>query len=409
MARLAKSLATLRDQINVQYPKRSKLSDGWIGDAAHRATGSDHNPNSAGVVTALDITHDPAHGVDSWALAEILRQRKDPRIKYVISNGRIFSSVVSPWQWRPYTGANKHAHHVHVSVMGDAALYDLASEWTLDPPRQSPPSAAPTVAPPRGISADMRRRMAKAIVDFEARRVNGKLAIYHLPANDGGGAYEVAGINVRYHPVEAARLKALIEAGRYDQAEAAVVDYLLNYTKPAAGWTTDAGVEFYLRDCVFNRGPKGAARILQRALAVDDDGEVGPTTRNALSRVGADQLLTRLRAAREDYEREVVGFRANFWRGLVNRWDKALVAARAFQKEQGALPPAVRRTIEIGAGGGVAGYAFWDFIAAHPVRSVFIAAAVVALALYGWRKFKAWRETPPQRPAAPAATIIKEV
>ena len=255
----------------------------------------------------------------------------------------------------------------------------------------------------------MRRRMAKTIVDFEARRVNGKLAVYHLPANDGGGAYEVAGINVRYHPVEAAKLKALIEAGRHDQAEASVVDYLLNYTKPAAGWTTDAGVEFYLRDCVFNRGPKGAARILQRALGVDDDGEIGPTTRDALSRFGGERLLTALRAAREDYEREVVGFRANFWRGLVNRWDKALVAARAFQKEQGALPPVVRRSIETGIGGGIAGYAFWDVIAAHPVVSALVVAGIAALALYGWHRFKAWREQPPALPLAPAATLIKEI
>jgi hypothetical protein len=150
MARIARSLDVLRAQVNARYPNRSKLGDGWIGDAAHQPTQSDHNPNSAGVVTALDITHDPGRGVDTWALAEILRSRKDPRIKYVISNGRIFSSVVSPWQWRPYNGANKHAHHLHISVMGDAALYDLASEWTLDPLRQAS-TAAPTAVPPRGI------------------------------------------------------------------------------------------------------------------------------------------------------------------------------------------------------------------------------------------------------------------
>ena len=120
-------------------------------------------------------------------------------------------------------------------------------------------------------------------------------------------------------------------------------------------------------------------------------------------------MLTALRAAREDYEREVVGFRANFWRGLVNRWDKALVAARAFQKEQGALPLVVRRTIETGIGGGIAGYAFWDFIAAHPVVSALVIAGIAALALYGWHRFKAWREQPPALPLAPAATIIKEI
>jgi hypothetical protein len=132
MPRKAQSLEVLLSQIDAKYPGRSKSSDGWIGDAAHQATKSDHNPNSAGVVQALDITHDPANGVDTWALAETLRLNRDPRIKYVISNGRIFSSVVDPWNWRPYTGANAHAHHVHVSVSDSAHLYDSGGPWKLD-------------------------------------------------------------------------------------------------------------------------------------------------------------------------------------------------------------------------------------------------------------------------------------
>lgn len=131
MARIAKSLDVFRALINAKYPQRSKLSDGWIGDQAHAARASDHNPNAAGVVTALDITHDPANGVDTWAIAETLRQNRDRRIKYVISNGRIFSSLVSPWTWRPYTGANAHAHHIHISVDADPALYDDERPWAI--------------------------------------------------------------------------------------------------------------------------------------------------------------------------------------------------------------------------------------------------------------------------------------
>ena len=249
--------------------------------------------------------------------------------------------------------------------------------------------------------------MAKAIVDFEARRVNGKLAVYRLPANDGGGTYEVAGINDRYHPAQAAKLKALLEAGKFEEAENSVADYLIAYTNVAAGWTPYAGVEFYLRDFVFNRGPKGAARILQRGLGVDDDGEIGPTTRAAMDRLTPDEILTKLRAGREDYERNVVGYRANFWRGLVNRWDKALIKARAFQKEQGALPAVVKRTLEVGAGGGVAAANFWDWIVAHPIVSLLIFAACVGAVYTAIHKFKAWREKPPQIPVASAAAIIE--
>lgn len=129
--RLAKSLEQLRAQVNAAYPNRSKTSDGTIGDARHAASKSDHNPTSAGVVTAIDITHDPAHGVVIADIAEVLRKSLDPRIKYVICNGRIFSSKTSPWVWRPYTGTNAHSKHIHVSVMADPALYDDTRPWAL--------------------------------------------------------------------------------------------------------------------------------------------------------------------------------------------------------------------------------------------------------------------------------------
>src|SRR5678815_5216989 len=102
--RLAKSLGVLRDQINAQWPVRAKGNDGTIGDERHQATPSDHNPNAAGVVTAMDITRDAAHGLDSRKVAQAILDSRDPRIKYVISDGQICSSIVSPWVWRKYTG-----------------------------------------------------------------------------------------------------------------------------------------------------------------------------------------------------------------------------------------------------------------------------------------------------------------
>ncbi len=131
MARIAKSLDTLRSQVNEHWPGRDKSSDGWIGDSAHASTRSDHNPNQYGVVTALDITHDPGHGLEARKLAEMLVASKDRRIKYIISNAQIISSQVSPWQWRPYSGSNAHRHHVHISVAGDPALFDDPQPWQL--------------------------------------------------------------------------------------------------------------------------------------------------------------------------------------------------------------------------------------------------------------------------------------
>jgi len=55
MARLCKGGVKLRDQVNRRWPRRDKASDGWIGDRAHSERISDHNPNKAGVVHAIDI------------------------------------------------------------------------------------------------------------------------------------------------------------------------------------------------------------------------------------------------------------------------------------------------------------------------------------------------------------------
>ena len=128
MARLAKALDVLRAQINAMAPSRSKASDGWLGDQAHRARKSEHNPNAAGVVRALDVTHDPRNGVDAGKLADIIRKSGDPRAYYVISNGRIANSGQP---WRKYTGSNPHDKHFHVSVAASAALYDSTKPWAL--------------------------------------------------------------------------------------------------------------------------------------------------------------------------------------------------------------------------------------------------------------------------------------
>lgn len=194
-------------------------------------------------------------------------------------------------------------------------------------------AATPTV--PRAGS-DLLRRMGTAIINFEARRDGaGHLAVYALPAGDGGGTYEVAGINDRYHPIEAAKLKGMVAAGQFDDAEKYVADFIISYTNGVGGWSNNPGVEFYLRDCAFNRGPTGAARILQRAVGVAEDGEVGPITLAATRNKTPDDLLNRLRSARESYERSPVGRNesSQFWKGLVNRWNGALTIARQFSKE----------------------------------------------------------------------------
>ena len=188
-------------------------------------------------------------------------------------------------------------------------------------------------APPESSAAraELRKKMAESIVQFEGRRdEKGHLRVYILPAGDGGGRYEVAGINDRYHPREAAKLRALIDAGHYDEAEDYAAEVIAEYTDVVGKWTTVPAIESYLRDCAFNRGPGGAAKILQIALGVHVDGGVGPETLAALREAEKNptKLLLALRAAREQYELRVAGRREKFWRGLVNRWDNSLDFAR---------------------------------------------------------------------------------
>jgi hypothetical protein len=42
------------------------------------------------------------------------KSKKDKRITYIIFDGLICSQILN-WKWRPYTGANKHTKHMHVS------------------------------------------------------------------------------------------------------------------------------------------------------------------------------------------------------------------------------------------------------------------------------------------------------
>lgn len=189
-------------------------------------------------------------------------------------------------------------------------------------------------------SLDERRRMAQEIVNFEARRdKQGRLKVYNLPKGDGGGRFEVAGLNERYHREVCLRLVKLIENNQHAQAEALAVEYIAGYTDLVDRWCSDRGIEFFLRDCVFNRGPGGAAWIVQRAVSVTTDMVVGDVTRAAirLAERDAHQFLDTIVAAREAYERERARRNESsiFWKGLVNRWTKAKAVAISFMTEAG--------------------------------------------------------------------------
>lgn len=127
---LAPCLAQLRDEVDAEFPRRSKKSDGTIGDAAHSARASQHNPNDMnddvpnGAVTAIDITATDAKLRDRVLAAAI----GHPNCWYVINRGFIWSSTYD-WEKRKYTGPNPHANHIHVSCTQTAKAVNSTRSW----------------------------------------------------------------------------------------------------------------------------------------------------------------------------------------------------------------------------------------------------------------------------------------
>jgi hypothetical protein len=131
--RAARSLTTLRSQVNLRFPGRNTASDGIIGDTDHQNRSSDHNPwYGPGIVTAMDITHDPRVGLDMDEMSDQLQSSRDRRLKYVIFNRWIMDArpQFNPWKWIRYSGANPHTAHMHVSVLA-SPLCDDTALWGL--------------------------------------------------------------------------------------------------------------------------------------------------------------------------------------------------------------------------------------------------------------------------------------
>lgn len=138
--RLAKSLEVLRNEVNAAFPRRSKSSDGTIGDAAHHARASRHVPNDAGVVTALDLTHDPLNGCDIHGVARQLVRHPHPDLEYVISNAQVAKRRTG-FKWEPYRGSNPHTQHAHFAVgqgpdSEPTQPYDDTVPWGVAPSTQ---------------------------------------------------------------------------------------------------------------------------------------------------------------------------------------------------------------------------------------------------------------------------------
>ncbi len=101
------AIAVLR-QATALRPKRKKASDGLLPSAAHinQNPNSDHNTGYA-----VDLTHDPANGIDCVEM--FVKLQDDKRVKYLIFQGKIWSQKNGTYR---YTGSNPHDKHLHISI-----------------------------------------------------------------------------------------------------------------------------------------------------------------------------------------------------------------------------------------------------------------------------------------------------
>lgn len=134
---LAPSLVQFRAEVDKKWPKRSKKSDGTIGDASHSARKSDHNPNSRGSVNAIDITYP---GVDADVIIEAVK--KHPSAAYVIFNRHIYSAT-NKWVKAPYTGASPHTEHLHISIKQSVKAEQSDVKWFRTVAKKAPAKKAP--------------------------------------------------------------------------------------------------------------------------------------------------------------------------------------------------------------------------------------------------------------------------
>jgi hypothetical protein len=212
--RLVEAGVTLRNQIDKRWPKRDKRSDGWIGDKAHQARVSDHNPDRNGWVHAIDIDHNMGKaGPDRQGrvaqeladqLIQLAREGKDGgRLKYVVYNNQIASGTHKNqfWTWRK--GNWGHTQHIHVSfnpiAQNNGQRFNLPIFKEVDEAPKPP-------APPKPVAAPKypgKERLVAGKRNESVRRLQNQLIKkgYKIPAGATGfyGSQTISAVKAMYH------------------------------------------------------------------------------------------------------------------------------------------------------------------------------------------------------------------
>lgn len=125
---LTKGMANLLAQIDAAFPDRDHTSDGTIGDTAHQAEKSGHNPDrtanaeykdgdALNEVRAIDTDSD-FRAAPATAQQVVDHIRTLPGVssvlRYMIYNRKIYRAS-NGWKPEAYTGPSAHTEHIHFS------------------------------------------------------------------------------------------------------------------------------------------------------------------------------------------------------------------------------------------------------------------------------------------------------
>ena len=93
--------------------------------------------------------------------------------------------------------------------------------------------------------------MAAAILRFEDARVTGpdSLRVSRLPAADKGGKWEICGIWDGIEPAVFNRLKALLDAGKREEAWEGCLQYVLDNTSAVRSWIGSDSIQLRNSSC----------------------------------------------------------------------------------------------------------------------------------------------------------------
>jgi len=96
--------------------------------------------------------------------------------------------------------------------------------------------------------------------------------------------------------------------------------YKKKYWDAVRGDDLPSGVDLCVFDCAVNAGVGRASKFLQQAVGVTADGQIGPKTLEAVTKMPADELIEKFCDMRESHYKSLNNF-ATFGKGWMRRLD----------------------------------------------------------------------------------------